>query len=198
MQTLKLCRYQSPVGFLSLVASSKGLRALLWPEDLDTGRVSFGDNEIVTVEIDSNSANASAAGSAAGSDSANASAAGSNSAAESFLFRAVKELDEYFAGTRRDFDLPLDLVGTDFQVSVWRSLADIAYGATATYGEQAAAISNVRAVRAVGAANGKNPVSIVLPCHRVVGSDGKLTGFAGGLEAKAWLLAHETSHTQQG
>ena len=102
------------------------------------------------------------------------------------LFRS-----EYFAGTRRSFDLPFDLQGTEFQLEVWRALAEIPYGETRTYGEQAAALGRPRAVRAVGSANGRNPLSIVLPCHRVVGSDGALRGFAGGLEVKAALLAFE-------
>jgi methylated-DNA-[protein]-cysteine S-methyltransferase len=108
------------------------------------------------------------------------------------LTEARRQLEEYFAGDRRQFDLPLDLVGSDFQVAVWRSLAEIPYGTTATYGEQAARLGRSSAVRAVGAANGRNPVSIVLPCHRVVGADGSLTGFAGGLAAKRWLLDHES------
>ena len=107
-----------------------------------------------------------------------------------------RQLDEYFAGDRREFDLPLDLVGSEFQVAVWRSLAAIPYGSTSTYGQQAARLGKPAAVRAVGAANGRNPVSIVLPCHRVVGADGSLTGFAGGLAAKRWLLDLE-SHEQR-
>jgi methylated-DNA-[protein]-cysteine S-methyltransferase len=107
--------------------------------------------------------------------------------------RAVDEITEYFAGERTEFDLPLDLVGTEFQVAAWRALGEIPFGETRTYGEQAAGIGRPTAVRAVGAANGKNPVSIVLPCHRVVGADGSLTGFAGGLDAKRFLLTHEES-----
>lgn len=101
------------------------------------------------------------------------------------------QLTEYFGGSRTTFDLPLDLRGTEFQVATWKSLASIPFGETATYGEQAARIGRPTAVRAIGAANGRNPVSIVLPCHRVVGSDGSLTGFAGGLEAKWFLLELE-------
>ena len=104
---------------------------------------------------------------------------------------ACAQLEEYFAGSRTTFELPLDLVGTDFQVDVWSALADIPYGETATYAEQASRIGRPKAVRAVGAANGRNPVSIVLPCHRVIGADGSLTGFAGGLDAKRQLLDHE-------
>ena len=106
---------------------------------------------------------------------------------------AAEQLDEYFAGTRTTFDLPLDLRGTPFQIAAWEALATIPYGATHTYAEQAARIGRPNAVRAIGAANGRNPISIVLPCHRVVGSDGSLTGFAGGLEAKAALLAFEAA-----
>lgn len=111
---------------------------------------------------------------------------------------AVEQLAEYFAGERQAFDLPLDLRGTEFQVQVWRSLAEIPYGETSTYGRQADHIGRPTAVRAVGAANGRNPVSIVLPCHRIVGADGSLTGFAGGLEAKRFLLDHERSVSATG
>lgn len=103
----------------------------------------------------------------------------------------ARQLDEYFDGTRRDFDLPLDLVGTEFQVAVWRSLAEIPYGETRSYAQQAQRLGRPTATRAVGAANGRNPVSVVLPCHRVVGANGSLTGYAGGVVAKQWLLDHE-------
>ena len=108
---------------------------------------------------------------------------------------AERQLDEYFEGERETFELPLDLVGTELQVKVWRSLADIAYGTTTTYGEQAKLLGRPTASRAVGGAIGRNPVSIVLPCHRVVGADGSLTGFAGGTDAKRWLLDHERRTT---
>ncbi|NNE97020.1 MAG: methylated-DNA--[protein]-cysteine S-methyltransferase [Acidimicrobiales bacterium] len=104
---------------------------------------------------------------------------------------AAAQLTEYFAGDRTQFELPLDLRGTDFQQEVWRSLADIPFGTTVSYGEQAKRLGRPSSVRAVASANGRNPVSIVLPCHRVIGSDGKLTGYAGGLDAKRWLLALE-------
>ena len=107
------------------------------------------------------------------------------------LARAVAQLDEYFAGTRTSFDLPLAPAGTPFQQQAWSALADIPFGETRTYGEQAAMLGDRNKSRAVGAANGKNPIPIVVPCHRVVGSNGHLTGFAGGLETKAWLLDHE-------
>lgn len=107
------------------------------------------------------------------------------------LDQAVAQLEEYFAGTRREFDLPLDPMGTPFQQSVWMVLRLIPYGTTMSYGEQARRLGDPNKARAVGAANGKNPLSIVVPCHRVIGSTGHLTGFGGGLEAKSWLLDHE-------
>lgn len=107
------------------------------------------------------------------------------------LERAARQLDDYFAGSRRSFDLPLDPNGTDFQKQAWSALCEIPYGETSTYAKQAAAIGRPRAVRAIGSANGRNPLSIIVPCHRVVGADGKLTGFAGGLDTKRWLLDHE-------
>ena len=113
-------------------------------------------------------------------------------ASHPILDAAAEQIAEYFAGSRRVFDLELDLRGTEFQVEVWRSLAQVPYGETSTYGAQADHIGRPKAVRAVGAANGKNPVSIVLPCHRIVGKDGSLTGFAGGLDAKEFLLDHES------
>ena len=106
---------------------------------------------------------------------------------------AITQLEEYFAGSRRDFELPLDLQGTEFQVAAWNALAEIPYGCTASYGQQAASIGRPKAVRAIGGANGRNPVAIVLPCHRIVGADGSLTGFGGGIEVKKWLLDHEQS-----
>ena len=104
---------------------------------------------------------------------------------------AIKQLEEYFAGSRRNFELPLDLCGTEFQVAAWNALSKIPYGHTASYGQQAALIGRPKAVRAIGGANGRNPVAIVLPCHRIVGADGSLTGFGGGIAVKKWLLDHE-------
>ncbi len=102
-----------------------------------------------------------------------------------------KQLDEYFAGDRQQFDLPLESNGTDFQKTVWQQLTKIPFGESRNYGEIASAIGNSKASRAVGAANGKNPISIIVPCHRVIGANGALTGYAGGLQAKQWLLKHE-------
>lgn len=148
----------SPIGELTLVASSSGLRAVLWPDDAGRVRLpaSLLDNSDHPV-----------------------------------LIACRGQLEEYFAGTRTTFDLPLDLRGTEFQRTAWTALAEIPYGSTISYREQATRIGRPRAVRAIGTANGRNPISIVLPCHRVVGTNGSLTGFAGGLDAKAWLLNHE-------
>ena len=107
------------------------------------------------------------------------------------LERAARQLEQYFAGERRTFDLPLALEGTDFQRAVWRELERIPYGTTISYGELARRVGNPRASRAVGAANGRNPLPIVVPCHRVIGGDGRLTGFGGGLPVKEALLALE-------
>lgn len=104
---------------------------------------------------------------------------------------AVRQVSAYFAGTLREFDLPVVLNGTDFQKLVWLRLAGIPFGSTIAYGELARSIGRPNAVRAVGSANGSNPVSLILPCHRVIGSDGSLTGYGGGLWRKEWLLAHE-------
>jgi len=112
-------------------------------------------------------------------------------AKQSVLVRAASQLEEYFAKRRRVFDVPLDPVGTPFQLQAWLHLCNIPYGTTRTYGEQAAAMGRPSAARAVGAANGRNPLSIFVPCHRVIGADGSLTGFAGGLEIKRFLLALE-------
>lgn len=109
------------------------------------------------------------------------------------LLQCERQLTEYFAGKRREFSLPLDMLGTDFQKSVWQRLLAIPYGETRSYGQLATELGNPKAMRAVGAANGKNPLSIIVPCHRVIGASGKLTGFAGGLEVKERLLRLEAT-----
>ena len=151
---------KSPVGDLRIIASERGLRAILWGAE-DVARIAYVD-EAELVE-----------------------------GRTPLLDRAVAQLDEYFAGTRREFDLPLDPEGTPFQHSVWTVLRTIPYGTTISYGQQARQLGDLNKARAVGAANGKNPLSIVVPCHRVIGSGGHLTGFAAGLEVKSWLLDHE-------
>ena len=149
---------KSPVGDLKLVASEKGLAAILWPND-DPKRV-----RLAPLTEDQR---------------------------HPVLKETERQLGEYFNGARKKFDLPLDFAGTAFQKSVWKALLKIPYGQTRSYGELAKQLGNAKAMRAVGAANGRNPISIVAPCHRVIGASGKLTGFAGGLQAKAFLLQLE-------
>ncbi|WP_374174364.1 methylated-DNA--[protein]-cysteine S-methyltransferase [Flavobacterium tructae] len=113
------------------------------------------------------------------------------------LEEAVSQLQEYFEGKRTDFDLKLNPKGTDFQQKVWKSLLEIPYGKTISYMDQTKKLGDVKAIRAVASANGKNPLWIVVPCHRVIGTNGSLTGYAGGLSRKKWLLEHENPSTQQ-
>lgn len=148
----------SPVGPLTLVATDRGLSAILWKNDRQ-GRVRLN------IEAEDN--------------------------AHPVLVEAERQLGEYFAGRRTTFSIRLDVEGTPFQRKVWNALRTIPFGETRTYGQIAEQIGHPAAVRAVGAANGRNPLSIVAPCHRVIGATGKLTGFAGGLETKAQLLALE-------
>ena len=149
---------ESPVGNLKLVASDKGLVAVLWegdsPRRVRLPGLVANDQHPVLVETE-------------------------------------RQLREYFAGKRKAFSIVLDMRGTRFQKDVWEALLAIPFGETRSYGQLAKQLGNPRATRAVGAANGRNPVSIIVPCHRVVGSSGKLTGFAGGLDAKAHLLKLE-------
>lgn len=113
------------------------------------------------------------------------------------LYDCLKQLDEYFAGNRQEFDLKLNPKGTEFQQKVWKELVNIPYGKTRTYLEQTKQIGDPKAIRAVASANGKNPIWIIIPCHRVIGSDGSLTGYAGGISRKKWLLEHESPVKQQ-
>lgn len=116
---------------------------------------------------------------------------GQYSESDPILNSAIKQLQEYFSGKRTEFTLPLAATGTEFQQKVWRALTTIPYGETWSYQDLANAIDNPKAVRAVGLANGKNPISVIVPCHRVIGKNGKLTGYAGGVERKAKLLKLE-------
>ena len=116
---------------------------------------------------------------------------------DALFANARTQLDAYFAGELRAFDLPLAAVGTPFQKIVWRALLDIPFGATESYGALAKRIGHDGAARAVGLANGHNPIGIIVPCHRVIGADGSLTGYGGGLERKEWLLKHEGSYSQK-
>lgn len=152
-------KMNSPVGELTLVASDRGLAAILW-EDEDPERV-----PLQPLEPDDS---------------------------HPLLIEAERQLKLYFAGELETFSIPLDFTGTDFQKKVWTALTTIPFGETRSYRDIAEQIGNPKAVRAVGAANGRNPISIIAPCHRVIGANGKLTGFAGGLEAKALLLKIES------
>lgn len=107
------------------------------------------------------------------------------------LDRASRQVAEYFAGKRQTFDLPITFQGTEFQERVWRQLLKVPFGRTASYQDIARGVGNSLAVRAVGAANGKNPIALIVPCHRIIGSNGKLVGYGGGLWRKEWLLNHE-------
>ena len=115
----------------------------------------------------------------------------------SVLQEAVTQLQDYFDGKRTHFDLTLNPAGTEFQQKVWKGLCEISFGKTMSYLELAKQLGDVKAIRAVASANGKNPLWIVVPCHRVIGTDGSLTGYAGGLWRKKWLLEHENPSTQQ-
>lgn len=149
----------SPIGKLKLVASDRGLVAILWANE-NPRRVRLAPD--------------------------------ADAPRHAILQKTESQLAEYFTGKRQQFDLPLDPRGTPFQRSVWDALRAIPYGETRTYGQLARQLGNPSATRAVGAANGRNPIAIIVPCHRVVGSTGKLTGFAGGLQAKSFLLDLET------
>lgn len=113
------------------------------------------------------------------------------------LAKAKKEIKEYFEGSRKTFSVPLDIVGTDFRKKVWDKLLNIPYGKTVSYKDQAIAINNIKAIRAVASSNGANKISIIIPCHRVIGSDGSLTGYAGGIQKKSWLLNFEKSKSNK-
>ena len=110
---------------------------------------------------------------------------------------AIKQLNEYFNGTRECFDLPLSPPGTEFQLKVWKEVSKINFGKTASYLEIAKITGSEKNTRAVGLANGKNPIPIIIPCHRIIGSNGKLTGYSGGIERKRWLLKHELESSQK-
>lgn len=149
---------QSAVGPIYLVASSKGLKGVLWERQ----NVPFLESK----DESSNMAN--------------------------ILSTTVNQLSEYFEGRRKEFDIPLDVEGTEFQKKVWDQLCQISYGKTKAYKDIAVALKNHKACRAVGTANGQNPISIIIPCHRVIASNGTLGGYAGGLETKKKLLNLES------
>jgi len=112
------------------------------------------------------------------------------------LNKCIVQLDEYFAGNRKEFKLKLNPQGTNFQKKVWKALLIVSFNTTKSYLQQSKVVGDVKAIRAVGTANGKNPISIIIPCHRIIGSDGSLTGYAGGIWRKKWLLEHESGYKQ--
>jgi methylated-DNA-[protein]-cysteine S-methyltransferase len=162
----------SPVGTLTIIATDVGVRAVMWPRASD--RSSTADPAVEPA--------------VAPAGEPTVAESDGSAPARVIAAEAADQLAQYFAGTRTAFDVPLDPVGTDFQRSAWNALRTIPYGETLSYGQQAERMGDRRKARAVGAANGRNPISIIVPCHRVVGSDGSLTGFAGGIENKRFLL----------
>jgi methylated-DNA-[protein]-cysteine S-methyltransferase len=160
-KTLWRREMDSPIGTLTIVSDRDAIVAIWFEAEVADGHSALGR----TIE-------------AAGGEHA-------------VLDRTIEQLDEYFRGERTEFELPLAPQGTPFQQQAWLALREIPFGETITYGEQARRLGDPNKSRAVGAANGKNPIPIVVPCHRVVGANGHLTGYAGGLGTKAWLLDHE-------
>lgn len=155
----------SPIEKLTIIASPQGLHAILWDIDRD-----YSEYENILSQI-------------------------KKSKNETLISQTKKQLNEYFQGKRKQFDLPLVLNGTDFQMKAWRQLQKIPYGKVITYGEQATKIGNKNKARPIGVANGSNPIPIVIPCHRVIGSNGHLVGFGGGVDKKAYLLQLEQNKT---
>ena len=186
-RTIRTVRYQSPCGEMMLGAVGDRLCLCNWAQELHPGRVEQRLRTILKAQFeDCGQITETTASQSRQSDG------GAPEQCRTFipevLQRTVRELDEYFRGERREFDIPLLLAGSDFQKRVWQQLPSIPYAQTASYGELATAIGSPRSVRAVANANGANAISIILPCHRVIGSDGSLTGYGGGLRAKQYLL----------
>lgn len=163
-ETLQSRTMASPIGTLTLFASMKGVRAITCGTEDPTSFSGLGSALI------------------------------QKSGRSGVLDRAERQIGEYFSGKRRTFDIDLDPVGTEFQLAAWKVLSTIPYGHTITYGDQARALGDARKARAVGGANGRNPIPIIVPCHRVIGSDGSLTGFAIGTDVKKFLLELERGH----
>ena len=156
MNTMHQAFLKTPIGYLEVVGSEKGIRSLY-----------FLDFRVKPQHV------------------------------PTCLKSCMLQLEEYFNGSRKQFDLKLDLEGTPFQVKVWHELLNVPYGSTISYLELARRTGNVKAVRAVGGANGNNPVSVIVPCHRIIGSNGRLVGYRGGLKRKKWLLEHEHALSQR-
>lgn len=155
---------ESPIGILTIVVSAQELHAILW----ETERNNPNYKQMLTGYL--------------------------RDGKDKNIVKIKQQLTEYFHGKRKEFDLPLKLNGTAFQLQVWKQLAKIPYAQTISYGEQAMRIGDKNKARAVGMANGRNPIPIIIPCHRVIGSNGKLVGFGGGLDNKKFLLQLEKQH----
>lgn len=153
--------YQSPIGILEIVGSEEGIQAILFVEKKEQAIPSVIPTNEIAISLPIP------------------------------VQQCIRQLDEYFAGNRTEFEVLLAPEATEFQQKVWGQLMDIPWGQTVTYGKIAKKIGQPKAAQAVGAANGQNPIPIIVPCHRVIGSSGALTGYAGGLWRKSWLLAHE-------
>ena len=186
-RTIRTVRYQSPCGEMLLGAAGDRLCLCNWAQELHPGRVEQRLRTLLKAQFEDCGQITETAASQSRQSDGGAQEQCRTSMPE-VLRRTVRELDEYFRGERKDFDIPLLLAGSDFQKRVWQQLPHIPYGQTASYGELAAAIGSPRSVRAVANANGANAISIILPCHRIIGSDGSLTGYGGGLRAKQYLL----------
>ena len=182
-------RYQAPCGEMLLGAAGDRLCLCNWTQELHPGRVEQRLRTILKAQFeDCGQITVTETTASQSRQSDGGVPEQCRTSMPEVLRRTVRELDEYFRGERREFDIPLMLAGSNFQKRVWQQLPSIPYGQTASYGELAAAIGAPRSVRAVANANGANAISIILPCHRVIGSDGRLTGYGGGLRAKQYLL----------
>ena len=182
------CFFQSPIGVLILESDGVGLSRLeICRESEQSERATEAEQEGTLFRTEEIMV-------LTGAEEVTLSQKGKKTELSPILWQAVTELTEYFAGKRREFTVPVSLMGTDFQMQVWQKLREIPYGETCSYGQLAAAVGNPRAARAVGMANNRNPVMIIVPCHRVIGKNGALVGYGGGLPAKKYLLELEKEH----
>ncbi|MCT6700255.1 methylated-DNA--[protein]-cysteine S-methyltransferase [Rheinheimera sp. 4Y26] len=177
----------TPIGQLEIQANEHGIKAIVFTDELTAELAAVKATTLAPVRSGNLTAQASSQTLAIQAQKA----LYPTEQAQQHLQQALKQLKEYFAGQRTCFSLPLAATGTAFQQQVWQALLHIPYGQSCSYGAIADFIQNPKAVRAVGAANGRNPLAIVVPCHRVIGNNGSLTGYAGGLGRKVWLLQHE-------
>ncbi len=166
-----LAYLETPIGVLEIGGSQRAITSILFLDDLNK------ESYIAYLKKDSNKKDCNYIGEV-----------------PKVIEMVMEQLQEYFKGERKCFQIPVEFEGTEFQKISWNELTKIPYGETISYKEQAISMGREKSVRAVGAANGKNKLSIIIPCHRVIGSNGKLTGYAGGIDRKAWLLEHERKH----